>query len=600
MGTVQPSPGSSPYGLDQASPGLRHYLRALWRREFKLRPCEKTTQLRPFLSELGIHLPRQYHSHRGPLLRDLYRAAAAHAAAHAAYSTVRFERRKLKPVQLAIISLLEDARVELLAIREVPGLRRLWLKFFDPRGRDSTSAEALLLRLAHALLDPQRIDDNPWVMKGVRLFNESQQQGSDALALREVGSQLGNDIGQMRVQFNAKTYLVEPLYRDDNLFLWDSDAPPEETRVEDSGFRNSDDALQTTQRLDDDAHDEQRVRPRETASAGEEQGSADHDHPTYPEWDERIGIYRPNWCSVIEQVPPVADASPLQDDLARHAALSSRLARLLQARKQGRPQRLRRQADGEELELDALVRMQADLRHGIVPDLRVHSRTRLQKPDLSVLLLLDLSASTNESVGAGRDAQGSHRTHPLHNPHDSNHAHPPNVQRTLLSLIREASMLLGDAIAQGGDQLAIHGFRSNGRHEVNYLRFKEFGQPMDASVAGRLTAVDGALSTRMGAAIRHASRQMQSVRTAQRLIIVLTDGEPHDIDVFHPSLLVQDAARAVARSNAEGTPVFCVSVDPAADGYVSKVFGPNHYLVIDSVEQLPQRLPDLYLRLSAW
>ena len=202
--------------------------------------------------------------------------------------------------------------------------------------------------------------------------------------------------------------------------------------------------------------------------------------------------------------------------------------------------------------------------------------------------------------GVGNGSHRTHTLHPLHNPHDSNHAHPPNVRRSLLSLIREASMLLGDAIAQGGDQLAIHGFRSNGRHEVNYLRFKEFGQPMDASVAGRLTAVDGALSTRMGAAIRHASRQMQSVRTAQRLIIVLTDGEPHDIDVFHPSLLLHDAARAVARSNAEGTPVFCVSVDPAADGYVSKIFGPNHYLVIDSVEQLPQRLPELYLRLSAW
>lgn len=579
---------STVYGLDQASPGLRHYLRALWRRDFKLRPCEKTTQLRPFLSELGIHLPRQYHSHRGPLLRDLYRAAAAHAAAHAAYSKVIFERRKLKPVQLAIISLLEDARVELLAIREMPGLRRLWLKFFDPRGRDSTSAEALLLRLAHALLDPERIDDNPWVMKGVRLFHASQKEGSNPEALREVGSQLGNDIGQMRVQFNAKTYLVEPLYRDDNLFLWDSDAPPEETRLDDSGFRNSDDAAQSTNRLDDDAPKESHVRPREVASGAEEQGDANNEHPTYPEWDERIGIYRPNWCSVIEHVPPVADATALLEGLARHAALSSHLARLLQVRKQGRPQRLRRQSDGDELELDALVRMRADLRHGIVPDLRVHRRTRLQKPDLSVLLLLDLSASTNERISAAREAPDSHQPR------------TPAMPGTLLSLIREASMLLGDAIAQGGDQLAIHGFRSNGRHAVNYLRFKEFGQAMDDAVAGRLSAVDGALSTRMGAAIRHASRQMQSVRTAQRLIIVLTDGEPHDIDVFHPSLLVHDAARAVARSNAEGTPLFCVSVDPAGHGYASKVFGPHHFLMIDSVEQLPLRLPELYLRLNAW
>ncbi len=579
MPAATPSALTPSYGLEQASPGLRHYLRALWQREFKLRPCEQPTQLRPFLSELGIHLPRQYQSHQGLLLRDLYRAAAAHAAAHAAYSTVRFERRKLKPVQMAIISLLEDARVEWLAIREVPGLRRLWLRFFDPRGRDSTRAEALLLRLAHALLDPQRRDDNPWVMKGVRLFHASQQYGSNPETLRDIGSQLGNDLGQMRVQFNAKTYLVEPLYRDDNLFLWNSEAPPEETRVDDSGFRDSDDAQHRTHRLDEDGHDEQGARPREIAAASDGPGSADNEHPTYPEWDERIGIYRQNWCRVIEQIPPLADAGALRTSLARHATLSSQLARLLQARKQGRPQRLRRQHDGDALEIDSLVRLQSDLRSGIAPELRVHQRTRLQKPDLSVLLLLDLSASTNLQLAAMNPAPG--------------HAH------TLLSLIREASVMLGEAIAQGGDQLAIHGFRSNGRHEVNYLRFKEFGRALDDDVLARLSAVDGALSTRLGAAIRHASRQMRSVRTTQKMIIVLTDGEPHDIDVFHPSQLVHDAARAVARSNAEGTPVFCVSVDAEADRYVSKVFGPYHSLVIDCVDQLPQRLPELYLRLSA-
>ncbi len=588
------SEASSGYGLEQAGAGLRHYLRALWQRDFRLHACSdgrhgQAAQLRPFLSELGIHLPRQYNSHRGALLRDLYRAAAAHAAAHAAYSTVRFERRKLKPVQLAIISLLEDARVEQLAIREVPGLRRLWLKFFDSRGRDSNSAEALLLRLAHALLDPGRIDDNPWVMKGVRLFHASQQQGSDAMALREIGSQLGNDIGQMRAQFNAKNYLVEPLYRDDNLFLWDSEAPPQETQLQDGGMRNSDDAAREQPRHDDQAAADERFRSREVASGSEDEGGVAQAHPLYPEWDQRLGIYRPDWCSVIEQVPPVADDYPLREALAQHAALSRRLASLLQARKQGRPQRLRRQPDGDEFELDALVQLQADLRTGMAPDLRVHRRTRLQKPDLSLLLLLDLSASTNAPVAM---PDGAARTQA--------DLHEQRAGASMLALIREASVLLGEAVAQGGDQLAIHGFRSNGRHEVNYLRFKDFGQPLDDQALGRLCAVDGALSTRMGAAIRHASKHMRSVRTAQRLIIVLTDGEPHDIDVFHPGQLLHDAARAVARSNAEGTPVFCVAVDPAAADYAGKIFGPHHYLTIDSVAQLPRWLPELYLRFSAW
>ena len=564
--------GHADYGLETASASLRHYLRALWAREYKLHPCERpATQLRPYLSELGIHLPPRYHSHRGALLRDLYRAAAAHAAAHDAFSGIQFERRKLKPVQLAIIGLLEDARVEQLAIAAMPGLRKLWLNFFDPRGREATNAEALLLRLAHALLDPTRVDDNPWVVKGKRLYLESQAMGSDPGALREVGILLGNDLGQMRAQFNAKTYLVEPLYRDDNLFLWDSDAPPEESRLEDAGFRNADEAAQSNPRFDDNTDEAAHFRPREVASAAnDEAGAGDAELPKYPEWDERIGRYRPHWCSVVEQVPAPADPSALRERLVRHAALSSRLGQLLQARKLGQAQRLRRQPDGEELELDALVRAQAALRSRQAPEMNVYRRTRLQKPDLSVLLLLDLSASTSAALG----------------------------ETTLLSLIREASVLLGDAIAQGGDQIAIHGFRSNGRHEVNYLRFKEFNQPLDDAALGRLSSVDGALSTRMGAAIRHASRQMRHCRTARRLILLLTDGEPHDIDVYHPQLLTHDAARAVERSAAEGTPVFCVSVDAGADAYVAKIFGQHNYLVIDRVGQLPQRLPELYLRLA--
>ncbi len=561
------------YGLDTASASLRHYLRALWQRDFRLRACERpATQLRPYLSEAGMHLPPRYASHRGALLRELYRAAAAHAAAHDAFSKIQFERRKLKPVQVAIVSLLEDARVEQLAINAMPGLRTLWLQFFDPRGREGNSADALLLRLSHQLLDPTRVDDNPWLMKAKRLYLASQAAGSDPRPLREIGILLGNDLGQMRAQFNAKTYLVEPLYRDDNLFLWDSDAPPEETRVEDTGFSFSDAAQQIHQQFDDRADDDPNFKVREVATDGkDEAGSGDGQQQRYPEWDERIGRYRADWCSIIEQRPQPADAHTLRDGVSRHAALAAHLAQRLQARKLGEVQRLRRQPDGDELETDALVRAYAALRAGQAPDTDLYRRTHRPKPDLSVLLLLDLSASTRTALG---DA-------------------------TLLALIREASVLLADSIAQGGDRIAIHGFNSNGRHQVNYFRFKEFGEPMGDVALGRLAAVDGALSTRMGAAIRHASRLMRDCRSTQRLVLVLTDGEPHDIDVYQPGLLAADAARAVARSTAEGTPVFCVSVDPKADAYLRQIFGLHHYLVIDSVTQLPQRLPELYLRLAS-
>jgi Mg-chelatase subunit ChlD len=561
------------YDFEAADKSLRHYLRALWDREFKLHPCEKPlTQIRPFISELGIHLPRQYRSHQGQLAKDLYRAAAAHAAAHQAYSFSTFERKKLKPVQQAIIGLLEDARVELLAIKAMPGLRTLWLSFFDARHTEGIGVESLLLRLAHALLDPTREDDNPWVMKGRRLFAEFQQQGSDMEKLREIGSLLGNDIGQSRVQFNSKAYVVEPLYRDDNLFLWDSDAPEEETRLQEQAPSITQEAPQSAPKNDDKSEEDQRFRPHAMASANQEDDSGTDKKPlTYPEWDMRTGHYRPHWCSIIEQVVPAGDAAPLRARLTHYKALSTRLAQLMQARKIGQPVRLRGEPDGDDFELDALIKAQTALRSGAMPELRVHRRQRLQKRDLSILVLLDLSESTNAALG---DA-------------------------SVLSLIREASVLLGAAIEQTGDQFAIHGFRSNGRHEVNYLRFKEFHQAFDDAALGRLAQMQGALSTRMGAAIRHATYCMRGCRTEQRLILVVTDGEPHDIDVFHPEVLLQDAARAVERSAAAGTPVFCVSVDAKADNYIRRIFGPHGYLVIDKLEQLPQRLPELYLRLTA-
>ena len=561
------------YGLHEAAPALQPYLRALWAQHFSLQACDKpATVQRPFLSELGIHLPAHYASHSGTGLHDLYRAAAAHAAAHLCYSKTRFERKQLKPVQQAIISLLEDARVESLALAEMPGLRRLWLKFFDDRSRQSQSVEALLLRLSHCLLDPAHTDDHPWVRKACDLYALSQQRGSNAMALRKLGSLLGNDIGQMRAQFNSRAYRVEPAYRDDNLFLWLSEAPPEEIRLQDSGFKQTSEVAQSTPRLDDNTDEEARFKPRAIAAAQpDEQGEMESDRPVYPEWDARIGHWRPRWCTIIEEVPDPAESSALRNRLAQHSALVSRLSGLLQARKQGLPHRLRRTSEGDDIELDALISAQLALRAGQTPAMHIYRRTRLQKPDLSVLLLLDLSASVNASLG------------------DS----------TLWSLICEASLLLGAAINLSGDQLAIHGFRSNGRHEVNYLHFKEFHEPLDELVTGRLAGMQGALSTRLGAAIRHASRSVRHCRTAQRLILVITDGAPHDIDVFHPEVLLEDAARAIAQSGAEGTPVFGVSVDSEADPYLKRMFGPHQYLSVEHIEQLPERLPSLYLRLNA-
>jgi nitric oxide reductase activation protein len=149
-----------------------------------------------------------------------------------------------------------------------------------------------------------------------------------------------------------------------------------------------------------------------------------------------------------------------------------------------------------------------------------------------------------------------------------------------------------------GDQFAIHGFCSNGRHEVQYYRFKDFSWPFDAHVKARLAGMRGQLSTRMGGAIRHAAHLLRMRRSDKKLILLITDGEPHDIDVHDPKYLQLDTKKAVDEASRHGILTYCMSADPKADEYVSRIFGVRNYMVVDHINRLPEKLPGLYLRLT--
>lgn len=123
-------------------------------------------------------------------------------------------------MQIALVSLIEDARVERLAMRELPGLARLFLPFHAAQPTRAINAPMLFARLARALADPAYENPNPWIAKARAVFL-AEQDLSDQQLSRRIGNLLGNDLGQMRLQFDAKTYVVQPAYRDDNLGLWD-------------------------------------------------------------------------------------------------------------------------------------------------------------------------------------------------------------------------------------------------------------------------------------------------------------------------------------------------------------------------------------------
>ena len=567
---------------------LGFYLRALWGRGVELRPGSPAPAIldgqdnrgrRVSIAEGVVRMPQAFDPFPGQDGPTVYRAAAAHAAAHLVHSTLRFPLRGLQPIQMALVGLIEDARVEHLAMAELPGLRRLWQPFHVALPSLTGSAGALMARLARGLFDPAYEDDNPLVRKGRRLFAQAAAAGlSDPSLSRSIGSLLADDLSWMREPFSFETYLVEPLYRDDNLLLWDfgdsGQSPGEEqgTAHQAIDFRVEEGAEPAESQIEQRSGDGLQERGEE-ADAESSQQPQPLLHPYYyDEWDYAAGLERPAWCTVLEKRARKGDAHLIDEVLSRNQETVNRLTSLIKAAQIQRPVRLRRQLEGDKLDLDASVHATVDLRSGRTPDPRVHERRSKSRRDLAALLLLDLSQSTNDYV--------------------------PSAGTTVLNLAREATALVADAMDKIGDSFAIHGFDSNGRHDVEYYRFKDFEEPYAERSRARLAGMTGQLSIRMGTALRHAGHFLHHRRAARKLVLLLTDGEPHDIDVHDRRYLVFDAKHAVEEQARRVVATFCISLDPGADEYVTRIFGPRNYLVLDHLRRLPEKLPLLYMRLT--
>lgn len=558
---------------------LAHYLRALWASGAELRAFPASlSQSRPYRSNLGIHLPDAYRAVQGQTGVALYRAATAHLAAHLAYSPGPQKRDGLKPIQVVLAGLLEDARVEALACREFPGLRRLWLTFHKARADGASTFAGLAVRLARALLDPDYRDDDPWIVKARRQFEDPAHDLADPAWVRPMASLLGNDIGQMRLQFNAKTWVIEPLYRDDNSFLWEPDPNDKGLMMEDEVMLVQPEVVESDDGdilEDPDAGETEGVKPTGGDAPEDDEVVMAGDLlriVPYPEWDYLINLSRPQWCTVQEKRPPAEDPALVEDILHRHRDLLQRIDALIRGSELRKPVRLKRQMEGDRFDLDQVVNAMIDVRSHRTPDPRFHIRVDRRERDLAVLVLLDLSESTNDIVKASNTK--------------------------VLHLAREATVLLASAMEKIGDRFAIHGFCSNGRNEVQYYRYKDFGWPFDDHVKARLAGMRGQLSTRMGGALRHAASWLRPRPADKKLILLITDGEPHDIDVHDPKYLLFDAKKAVEEASRSGIYTYCMSLDPKADEYVSRIFGQRNYTVIDHINRLPGKLPGLYLRLT--
>ncbi len=589
---------------------LNFYLRALWARAFFMRPTsgdyESRQGLKPFIEDFQIHLPDAFDSYRGISGQAMYRAAAAHCAAHLVYTTAPISAEQLSQAQMKLIELFEDARVESLAIRDFPGLRKLWLAFFTARLTPEDEYQELhpmmdlMMRQARALLDPDYRDELPLVNETAADFRRQlAERAEDNRVSWDAGVTFYNKVTQSVALPNLRVMENWPLpYRDDNRYVWDFDENRFVSRGVDylpashQQVRKYVSAMEMANEVDcelagDDAQEiwvcATEFFPYEDAGIsfnqmwGKEPVSEPHH---YQEWDYHAQLFRPDWATVIERRQGRGDPEVMDEILTKHKPIASRIRHLIDALQPQGIVRRRGYEEGEELDLNAAVRAMIDIRRGVMPDPRINIRISRHLRDLSIVVLMDLSESTNEKVGFEEGEPG--------------YAEAPSI----LDLTRESTGLLSWAIDSIGDNFAIHGFASDGRHDVQYYRFKDFGQPYDDEAKSRMAGMKGGLSTRMGAALRHAGWHLAQQSAQKRLVLVITDGEPADIDERDPQYLRHDTKKAVEDLAMQGIHTYCLTLDPNADRYVARIFGENSYSIVDHVEKLPERLPAVFAALT--
>lgn len=563
-------------GFAETERQTKAFVTSLWGRPPLLRSFPSDTghspQRRAAIAGPLIRLPEIYRGVQGDAAYTLYKAAAAHAQVHLVYGGPRFPVGALKPLQVALVTLIEDARVELLAMRQLPGLRKLWSPYHVAVPAGVAAAPTLMARLARALFDRAYADDDSFVVKGRWMFEARLPRLEDPAISREIGMLLGNDLGQMRVQFNAKTYTVEPVYRDDGLGLWDfgEDAPPSSETLDIVV-----EAARVEQREDPD---QGLLRPdvlEDEASVGRARPAAPDQRGTviakYPEWDRVHRVERPEWTTVREVAARPGDLRIVEEALEHADVLRNRIRRLVRGVRVGRTIRLKRQLDGHDLDVDAVLDAGIALRSRQEPDPRVFRSTTSRHRDLAVLLLLDISESTRDHLASGV---------------------------SVLEVERLAVAVLAEAMGALGDPFSLLAFASNGRDDVEMTTVKAFDEPYDRTCVGRLAALSSGLSTRLGTALRHAGELISHARSFRKLVIVLTDGEPSDIDVTDPLDLVEDARRAAVGLRARGIDGFGVVLGSNAMNSAVRIFGRGNTMLVPRVEDLPVRLSELYFRLA--
>jgi nitric oxide reductase NorD protein len=287
----------------------------------------------------------------------------------------------------------------------------------------------------------------------------------------------------------------------------------------------------------------------------------------HPEWDCNVGDYLKDYVRVMDNRIQGCEGDFYSQTLKRHAGLVKQMRHAFELLRPEGLAILRQWIEGDQFDYRALLDFALDRKAGIMPSDRLYIKRIKQQRDVAVLVLVDLSRST------ANQAAGSHET--------------------VLDVEKAAIVLLCEALGVVGDKFALAGFSGTGRFGVDYFRIKDFDEPVGPETYANINGMVARRSTRMGAAIRHATQQLEQVSARVRLLMVIGDGFPNDVG-YKKAYAIADTRKAILEAMSRNIVFKGISVNMAGDPKLDALYGNFNHNVISDIAELPDKLLRIY------
>ena len=327
----------------------------------------------------------------------------------------------------------------------------------------------------------------------------------------------------------------------------------------------------------------------------------------YDEWDYRMSDYRPRWCLLREKEMAEGDGTFFNTTLEGYSLLASQIKRQFEMVVPQGFRKIKRQQDGDEFELDAVIEAMVDKKSGTSPSEKVYTRRNKVMRDVAVAFLLDMSASTAEAIDESRrladewDAPDD----PLEYMFWLRSRRGEGVRRSykrIVDLEKESVVLLIHALETIGDTYGIYGFSGYGRENVDFFVIKDINEALSERVKRRIDKVSPLQATRMGPAIRHTTTKLEKQEARTKFFFLISDGRPQDRGYSREGVekeyAIHDTRLALTEARQKGIIPFCLTVDKEGHDYLRAMCQDMGYEVLADIHALPKRLPTLYRSLT--